>query len=57
MNGYAEEHKISSEEAGRQLRYKVFEETLERQKQGEEHCKIAVAADNCFLSFLSEVYY
>ena len=43
MNGYAAEHKISPEEAGRQLRYKAFQEVLERQKQGEERCKIAVA--------------
>lgn len=43
MNSYAAEHKMSPEEAGRQLRYKIFEEALKQRKQNGEHCKIAVA--------------
>ncbi len=43
MNDYATEHKISPEEAGRQLRYKAFEEVLQQQRQDKERCKIAVA--------------
>ncbi|MCM1121313.1 MAG: tRNA lysidine(34) synthetase TilS [Eubacterium sp.] len=43
MNGYAAAQKISPEEAGRQLRYKAFEEVLEQCRQGEERCRIAVA--------------
>ncbi len=43
MNGYAAERKISSEEAGRQLRYQAFEEVLKQQRQGGEYCKVAVA--------------
>ena len=43
MNGYAAEYKLSSEEAGRQLRYQAFEEVLRQQRKKEEHCKIAVA--------------
>ena len=42
MNGYAAEHGLSSEEAGRQLRYAVFEEVLSQQ-QNAAVCKIAVA--------------
>lgn len=42
MNGYAEEQGLSSEEAGRQLRYAAFEEVL-RQQQSAKVCKIAVA--------------
>ncbi len=43
MNKYAAENKMSPEEAGRQLRYQVFEEVLEQQKKKGESCKIAVA--------------
>ena len=43
MNGYAKEHGLSAEEAGRQLRYAAFEEALKKYCQGEEVCKIAVA--------------
>lgn len=43
MDGYAKENRLSPEEAGRQLRYRAFEEALE----GESGvCKIAVA-HNC----------
>ena len=42
MPGYAAEHKVSSEEAGRLLRYQAFEEIL-RRIQGENAGKIAVA--------------
>ena len=42
MNGYALEHKLSKEEAGRILRYKAFEEVL-GQQGGRCACKIAVA--------------
>ncbi len=43
MNGYAAEHGMSSEEAGRQLRYDAFEEALGRQERGTGGGKIAVA--------------
>lgn len=43
MNSYAEAHKLSPEEAGRQLRYAAFEETLRQQCKPAELCKIAVA--------------
>ena len=43
MNGYAKEHGLSPEEAGRQLRYAAFEKVLREQYQGEKTCKIAVA--------------
>ena len=43
MNGYAKEHGLSPEEAGRQLRYSAFEKVLQKQCQGEKACKIAVA--------------
>ena len=43
MNGYAKEHGLSAEEAGRQLRYAAFEEALNKYNQGKEACKIAVA--------------
>ena len=42
MNGYAAEHKLSSEEAGRQLRYAAFEEIL-GQHRGAGCGRIAVA--------------
>lgn len=42
MNGYAAEQGLSSEEAGRQLRYAAFEEVISRQ-QSVKTCKIAVA--------------
>lgn len=43
MNGYAAAHGISAEEAGRQIRYKAFEEVLARQRQGMQRCRVAVA--------------
>ena len=43
MHGYAAEHGISAEEAGRQLRYQAFEEVLCNQGQEVQHSKIAVA--------------
>lgn len=43
MNGYAAAHKISSEEAGRQLRYRAFEEVIKKYRQGQQACRIAVA--------------
>ena len=43
MNGYAAEHGLSSEEAGRQLRYAAFEEIIGQQRRSTENCKIAVA--------------
>ena len=43
MNGYAAAHKISAEEAGRQIRYKAFEEVLAESQQGMQRCRIAVA--------------
>ncbi len=42
MSGYAKEQKLSSEEAGRILRYQAFEEVLDGQGD-KEACKIAVA--------------
>ena len=46
MNGYAALNGLSSEEAGRQLRYGIFEEVLAERRQADEVCKIAVA-HNC----------
>ena len=46
MEGYAAHEGLSSEEAGRILRYRAFEEVLAEQRQGDECCKIAVA-HNC----------
>lgn len=43
MKGYAADHKLSSEEAGRILRYQVFEEILADQAKENEVYKIAVA--------------
>lgn len=43
MKGYAAEHKLSSEEAGRILRYRAFEAVLADQANDNETCKIAVA--------------
>ncbi len=43
MSGYAKEQGISSEEAGRKLRYDVFEEILCKERRKLESCKIAVA--------------
>ena len=43
MGGYAREHGLSSEEAGRQLRYAAYEEALTQYRRGNEKCKIAVA--------------
>ena len=43
MDGYAAEHKLSPEEAGRQLRYAAFEAVLQQQCREGETCKIAVA--------------
>ena len=43
MSGYAKEQKLSSEEAGRILRYQAFEEIVEEQRKEREVCKIAVA--------------
>ena len=43
MNGYAKEHSLSPEEAGRQLRYSAFEKVAREQCQGGKACKIAVA--------------
>ena len=43
MNGYAKEHGLTPEEAGRQLRYAAFEEALKEYQQGGQACKIAVA--------------
>ena len=43
MGSYAKEQKLSSEEAGRILRYQAFEEILEKQREAKETCKIAVA--------------
>ena len=43
MNGYAVENGLSPEEAGRQLRYQVFEEVLEAEKDIGSIGKIAVA--------------
>ncbi len=36
MIGYAAAHKLSSEEAGRQLRYRAFEEVMERQWRAQQ---------------------
>ena len=46
MDGYAAVHKLSSEEAGRVLRYTAFEEVLREQSKEGQSCKIAVA-HNC----------
>ena len=46
MDGYAAVHKLSSEEAGRVLRYTAFEEVLREQSKEDQSCKIAVA-HNC----------
>ena len=43
MEGYAKEHGLSSEEAGRQLRYAAYEEALTQYRRRNEKCKIAVA--------------
>ena len=43
MNGYATENGLSPEEAGRQLRYRAFEEVLEAEKDAGSIGKIAVA--------------
>ena len=43
MNGYAKEHSLSPEEAGRQLRYSAFEKIAREQCEGGKACKIAVA--------------
>lgn len=43
MKGYAADHKLSSEEAGRILRYQTFEEILADQAKANETNKIAVA--------------
>ena len=43
MNGYAKEHGMSPEEAGRQLRYAAFEEALKEYQREGQACKIAVA--------------
>lgn len=43
MNGYALRKGLSSEEAGRELRYQAFAEVLEAQKREHESCRIAVA--------------
>ncbi len=43
MSGYAKEHGLSSEEAGRKLRYDAFAEILCKERRGAESCKIAVA--------------
>ncbi len=43
MNGYARERGLSAEEAGRQLRYAAFEETLAGQCGDSERGRIAVA--------------
>ena len=43
MDGYAAEHKLSPEEAGRQLRYMAFEEVLQQQCREGETGKAAVA--------------
>ena len=43
MNGYAKEHGLSPEEAGRQLRYAAFEEALKEYRREGQACKIAVA--------------
>ena len=43
MNGYAAAHGISAEEAGRQIRYRAFEEVLAGQRRGSERCLTAVA--------------
>ena len=43
MNGYAGERGLSAEEAGRQLRYTVYNEALHKYRHKEEVCKIAVA--------------
>ena len=43
MGGYAKEHGLSSEEAGRQLRYAAYEEALTQYCRGDETGKIAVA--------------
>ena len=43
MTGYARKHGLSSEEAGRQLRYAAYEEALKQYRPGDENCKIAVA--------------
>ena len=42
MREYARQHKLSSEEAGRVLRYQAFKEVLHEQKES-RHGKIAVA--------------
>ncbi len=46
MNGYAAEHRLSAEEAGRILRYEAFAKALWEQKREGERCKSAVA-HNC----------
>ncbi len=46
MQGYAARNGLSSEEAGRLLRYRAFEEVLGEQKKREENGKVAVA-HNC----------
>lgn len=43
MDGYAKEHGLSSEEAGRRLRYDAFTGVLHREKTGKEKGKIAIA--------------
>lgn len=43
MDGYAKTQRLSSEEAGRILRYQAFEEVLAEQRSGKERCRIAVA--------------
>ncbi len=43
MNGYAKEHGLSAEEAGRQLRYAAFAEVLAAEVRDAERGRIAVA--------------
>ena len=43
MKGYAKEQGLSLEEAGRQLRYTAYNEALDKYREKEEVCKIAVA--------------
>ena len=43
MGGYAKEHGLSLEEAGRKLRYATYEEALMQYRRRDQNCKIAVA--------------